>query len=268
MAEFIDTKNNIAVMVVSCDNYSDIWSSFFHLFNRFWPDCPFPVYLISNQKKCDIPSVISITVGEDVSWSDNLQLALDQAKEEFVLMWIDDLFLLNKVNTEALLRICSEFIKIQGNYIRLNPTIKADTSFNQYFGLASPGTIYRTSTVLSLWRKDVLRSLLKKGESAWDFEIFGTVRSDKYAGFYATWRNNFKVLNCIIKGKWHRYAVKKMVTLGIDIHSDKRKIMTLREHLTTQFLWLRSRLFVLVPSKYRRQLKDIILRGKYIYKVK
>ena len=258
---------NVAILNVSCDNYSDLWNPFFQLFKRFWPDCPFPVYLLSNEKRFDIQGVIPIPVGKDVSWSDNLLIALDKIKEEFILMWIDDLLLLRKVDTQRVVCICEEFIKARGNYLRLNPTVKADKQFNEHFGLTSKGIVYRTSTVLSLWRKDILRELLKPGESAWDFEIYGTLRSDKYDCFYVAHTNHFQVFNCVIKGKWQRGAVKKLSLLGIDIDTDKRRIMTLREQLVTELLWLRSKIFTLVPSRFRRQLKDFILGGKYKYKI-
>jgi len=267
MNDITNNSSSIGVVVVSCDNYSDLWEPFFSLFKRFWQDCQFPVYLISNYKEYKTQGVISIPVGEDVSWSDNLLTALDKIKEEFILMWIDDLFLLKKVNTETLECICKEFVKVEGNYLRLNPTVKADSSFNEYFGVTSKGTVYRASTVLSLWRKDVLQKLLKPGESAWDFEIYGTLRSDKYGGFYAAYKNHFSVLNCVIKGKWQRNALKKISLPGIDIDADKRSVMTIKEQFITELLWIRNKIFMLVPSRYRRQLKDFLLRGKYKYKI-
>jgi len=45
-----ELNGKIAVLVVSCDKYADLWPPFFQLFLRFWPECPFSVYLISNQK--------------------------------------------------------------------------------------------------------------------------------------------------------------------------------------------------------------------------
>ncbi len=256
----------IAVLVVSCDNYADLWQPFFDLFRRFWPDCPFPVYLLTNRKRFDAPGVVTIQAGKDVSWSDNVLEGLRHIKEDFVLMWIDDLFLLEKVDTEALLRVCNEFIKVDGNYIRLNPTVKADKPFNDYFGLASKGTIYRTATVMSLWRKEVLRELLKPGESAWDFEIHGTIRSDVYDGFYSTNETQISVVNTVIKGKWQRSALRMLDELGINITSD-RKVMTVRESIKLKLLVARSFMLNIIPARSRRSLKNAILRGKYKYKL-
>jgi hypothetical protein len=35
--------DRIAIPVVSCDKYSDLWQPFFALFDRFWPDCPLDI---------------------------------------------------------------------------------------------------------------------------------------------------------------------------------------------------------------------------------
>jgi hypothetical protein len=43
-----NSSDNLAVIVVSCDLYSDVWKPFFTLFFKYWNDCPFPVYLTSN----------------------------------------------------------------------------------------------------------------------------------------------------------------------------------------------------------------------------
>lgn len=260
-------STRIAVLVVSCDNYADLWQPFFDLFWRFWPDCPFPVYLLTNQKRFDAPGVVTIQAGKDVSWSDNVLEGLRHIKEEIVLMWIDDLFLLEKVETDALQRVCSEFIKVDGNYIRLNPTVKADKQFNDHFGLASKGTIYRTSTVLSLWRKAVLRELLKPGESAWDFEIHGTLRSDAYDGFYAAWRSYFTVVNGVIKGKWHRKAYKRIRTFCPDAALDRRRVMSFAEGMVFYTKVIRTWMLLRIPSRYRRRIKDKVLFGKYNYRL-
>jgi hypothetical protein len=257
----------MAVLIVSCDNYSDLWPTFFELFRRFWPDCPYPVYLLSNRKQCPEPGVSTIAVGDDISWSDNLKTALEQIPEKYVLMWIDDLLLLKPVDNIRLAQVCLSFKELEGNYLRLNPTIKADAPCNELFGTVSPGTIYRASTVLSLWRKTVLDDLLKAGESAWDFEIHGTVRSDSYARFFAAHEDLFVVENGVIKGKWRNKAYKAISALCPDLDLSHRSRMNLREEMTLSMKLLRSRVLNLFPPRYRRIIKEFVLRGKYDYRL-
>lgn len=258
---------NIAILIVSCDNYADLWEPFFTLFNRFWSDCPFSVYLVSNHKQYSSSRVMTITVGEDISWSDNLKRALELIPEEFVLLWIDDLFLLKPVASDRLMNICTAFQQVNGNYIRLNPTINADVPFNELFGLVSPGTIYRCSTVLSLWRKSVLDNLVNTGESAWDFEIFGTVRSDKYDGFYATHTAIFPVENGVIKGKWRNRVYKSISALCPNANLTRRNRMNLLEEICLLAKTVRSRVLNLLPAGSRRHIKEFMLGGKYDYRL-
>jgi len=262
----LNLKNRLAVLVVSCDKYSDLWKPFFSLFWRFWPDCPFDIYLLSNNISPAIPQVKSLLVGDDISWSDNLQRGLSQLKEDYVFLFLDDLFLRESVNTKEVLEVFSWAVETDVNYIRMNPMRnKPDKSLNKSIGILSKGVIYRTSTVVSVWKKDVLLDLLKLGESAWSFEVYGSIRSDKYDRFYASWKDYFPITNAVIKGKWRKEAVRRLKLLGIEIDLTSRKIMTFSETIIQYLKLLRSYGLKLFPSKYRRRVKSFILRGKYNY---
>jgi hypothetical protein len=255
--------NDIAVMVVSCDNYSDLWNPFFALFSRFWPDCPFKVYLLCNEKDFEFPSVNVIKLGQDKSWSDNVKLGISKIKEKYILLFIEDLFLVRSVDTGSLLRVCGKFIEVKGNYLRLVPTIKADKKHNEFFGVVSPGTIYRTSTILSLWEKKVFYDLLSPHESAWDFETLGALRSDNYDSFYASWKDYFTILNGVIKGKWERGAYNKIKILYPGISLNKRMIMSIPEDIIYNLKIIRSHFLNLFPSQSRRRIKRLFSSGKY-----
>lgn len=265
----LDIQTKFAILVVSCDKYSDLWNPFFKSFFKFWPDCPFDIYLLNNHNCINIPRVKNISVGDDISWSDNLYKAINGLKEEYIFLFLEDLFLIEFVETNKILKIFTWILESNANYVRINPSAtKADKKFNDLVGIISKGTLYRTSTVLSVWKKDILLNLLKKGESAWDFEIYGSLRSDIYDEFYATWGKYFPIINAIIKGKWQRKAIRKLSSIGIEINLSKREVMTFEETIKYYLSRQRSKLLKFIPSKYRRNLKDFILRGKYNYNSK
>ncbi len=263
-----DIEDKFAVLVVSCDKYSDLWRPFFEVFKRFWSDCPFNVYLLSNKLNADIPQIKNLIVGDDISWSDNLRKGVSQIREDYILLFIEDLFLYNHVKTEKVLKIFNWISESGADYVRMNPLTKPDKPYNKLVGIVSKGTVYRTSTVMSVWKKDVLLGLLGPGESAWDFEVYGTARSDNYDGFYSTWENHFPTINAVIKSKWQRSAVKKLSSLRVDIDLKKREVMTLAETIIFYFKRQQSKLLKLFPAKHRRKIKDFILQGKYDYKIK
>lgn len=261
-------KDKFAILVVSCDKYSDLWGPFFYLFRKFWPDCPFNVYLLSNKRGFSDPKVKNLLIGEDVSWSDNLRKAALNIKEDHILLFLDDLLLHSAVKTDEVLKVFDWILQTNANYVRMNPTQWPDKPYNELVGIVSKGAIYRTSTVLSVWKKNTLFELLKSGESAWDFEIYGTVRSDKYDGFYSTRNDHFPVINGVIKSKWQRSAVKKLESLGVKIDLEKRGIMSYKETALLRLKEARSMVLNIFPPKYRRKVKDFVLKGKYNYNPK
>lgn len=114
-------KEKFALLVVSCDNYSDLWQPFFHLFWRFWPDCPFSVHLLTNNLNPKIQQVKNLLVGDDISWSENLLNALKQLKEEYIFLFLDDLFLYDYVKTDEVLRLFYWIAESNANYVRMFP---------------------------------------------------------------------------------------------------------------------------------------------------
>ncbi|MCX8008474.1 MAG: hypothetical protein N3A54_02085 [Patescibacteria group bacterium] len=79
-----------AILVLSCDKYSDLWDPFFDLFKRYWKDCPFPVYLGSNTKKYSDGSIKTILSGSPKDWSTDLLNIVDKIREEFLFIWLED----------------------------------------------------------------------------------------------------------------------------------------------------------------------------------
>ena len=101
----MNKETQCAILIVSCDKYQDLWNSCIILLRKFWKDCPFKVYLLSNTIKANFDDVMSITVGNDYSWSESLQNALDQIPETYVLLYIEDLYLTGHVQSEKIVQL-------------------------------------------------------------------------------------------------------------------------------------------------------------------
>lgn len=104
--------------------------------------------------------------------------------------------------------------------------------FNDKIYKIAPTAKYRNSLFLNLMRKDVLLSLLKSGENAWQFEKVGNIRSKSF-DFYSV--NNKDIVfykHGIVKGKWLPSTYNYLIDMGyrltdeiIGIHSWRRVIM-------------------------------------------
>lgn len=255
----IKNKKQISIIIISCDKYKDIWGLINITFKKFWPDCPYVIYFMANSNKPNFESFNVINVGDDVSWSDNLHKALSSVDQDYVFLWIDDLFLTQKVDSERVAKLFNFAMERESNYLCLNGMPRPDKKINKEIGEVSPGSLYRVSTVLSLWKKETLIRLLKPGESAWQFELDGSVRSDQYSDFFVTRQPEIKVSNGVIKGKWRRSVFKKFQSLGL-VTESKREIHTRFEELIFYLKRLRTYIFNFIPNKFQRKIRGIFIK--------
>ena len=87
-------KQDVTILVNSCDLYEDAWDPFFRLLKIQWPDCAYPVILNTETKEyhCDFMDVRTVKSGKKRSWSARLKYALDQIETRFVLFSLEDFF--------------------------------------------------------------------------------------------------------------------------------------------------------------------------------
>ena len=192
--------NSIPLIVSSCDKCSDLWQPFFYLIKKNWPDFNRKVYLCTDTKTyacegLDIACPLRMPSGS--TWSENLIALLKGIDEEYVLLMLEDFWLKEKVDAMQLHQ-CEEIMNNDSSigFIclvhQLVPSPENPTS-EKYSNLIEYGrhTPYRVTTQAGLWRRDYLLSLLRKHESAWWFEMFGSKRSSR--------------------SDYHSYVVKKSV---------------------------------------------------------
>ena len=247
---------SVALVLASCDRYADAWDPWFQGLSKFWPSCPYPIYHVSNTLCWSEPFVRPLLTGVDHSWSDNLIAAVSRLSEEYVFLVIDDLIFTAAVATDRVHALISQLHALNGDYLRLNGIPPCDGPYTSGLGIIKPGAVYRTATVMSVWKRTTLLDLLRSGENAWEFEIAGSRRSDVYPAFYGTGRAEFKYVNAIVKGKWSRTALNRLTACGIEVRSESRPIMSHREELAYSFGLARNRCLYLLPGNLRRAVRE------------
>jgi len=235
-------KHNCTVLVSSCDAYSDLWPPFFNLFKKNWPDCPYKILLITEEIESGIDQIYSLKLGKDMDWSSLLMKALDKIETEYVLFFLEDFFLRKRVDNELISRLLIDMQDNSFNMLRLVSRPKPDVRLEFFNNLGSieVNSPYRVSTQAAIWKVDVLRKLIKKGESAWDFEIQGSKRSHQFNKFIGVYSDNLPYRHHVIeRGKWFPWEAKYFKRMEIGCDFTKREIMSLSESL----LWLSRKLF-------------------------
>jgi len=241
-----------ALLVLSCDRYSELWIPFFKTFEGNWPDCPYDKYFITNKQKFEAKSFVNINTITDKSWSDNLLLVIDQymTKYEYLLLLLDDFFIVEKVNTDKLLDCVKIFQEQNGNYLTLINEPQPNKNYNANFGIITSSGPYRTTATFALWSKKMLRELLRPGENAWQFEIYGSRRSKVHNGFYAVNNDYFIWVNAIIKGYWIPSVLKKLKKHGFNITPNKFPVMKYSTWFAyNTYEWIRKIIYIILPER-------------------
>lgn len=161
----------IAVVVSSCDSFSECWEPFVKSLDTYWEDCPWDIFIVSNYESIQSDRVKFIRVGADKGWASNLKLALMQVRSEYVIYLQEDYFLTGPVNSGVLsdhIDYC-EINKI--DYLRLfGPFFDSFSVPGSPYSVSPKSKPYRLSLRNSIWKRSSLERLLIDGYSGWDFE--------------------------------------------------------------------------------------------------
>jgi hypothetical protein len=220
--------SDVSAVVASYDGCSDIWPGFFGLMSRFWPDLPYPVHLISNHLAFSDRRVTTLRVGDDLSWSQTLARGLERVSSRYVLLILDDFFLTAPVDTARVQRLHAAMVAQGAAYLRLVPNPAADTPCTDMpeIGTIGKGAPYRTSLQMAFWDRGALLGLLRGEESAWDFEIKGSRRSDAMTEPFLCVCDGFPAIpyrHVLRRGKLLPDAVRFFAPLGVNFDASKRK---------------------------------------------
>jgi len=252
----MDIKTEFVILMPSCDNYSDLWKPVFDNLFLMCSDFSLKIYLITNFKDFEYPGVTVIKVGDDISWSNNILLALKQINEKYIMLMLEDLFINKKFTMHLLENYFSVFAKENMDYLKLVTGDPGPEKRNVFPNIGKCGTndYYRTSTVMSIWKKTVLQNLLKSDENAWEFEYYGSIRSSKYEKWYNCQTDVFTFDNLVIKGKIEPHALDNINKRGVIIETN-RPIMDTKQQRRNSLINFRSKIFSILPRKAKIVIK-------------
>lgn len=256
-------KDKVSILVLSCDKYKDLWPIFDFFFKKNWKNSYLEKYFLSNNEKNVPEGFKSISVGKDISWSNNLDLALNDIDTPYVFLLLDDAFINNKIDNEKIEEIFSDFEDNDGNYLKFISQPKSSyKTKSTFFNELPKGSLYRSTAVFAIWKVDVLKKILKSDENAWEFEEFGSIRSDNFSNFFVVNNDFFKdPIHGVVKGKFlfKTYNLFKKEYPEL-LPLIKREVNSRQGENRQALINLRHKLFYMfIPSTYRRKVKEFFI---------
>ena len=258
-------NSNLAVMVISCDKYQDLWDPFVHLFWKFWPDCPFKVYLGTNEVDYQDSRISVLKIGKDASWADGVKKMIERVDEPYILTILEDFLIARAINSDLIASALSLVRKEDISCFRLQsftmPRMQRSRRFrgeSEVFQIL-PQDEYCVNAGIAIWKKETLLQLLKPGYSAWDFEVKNSSQchgDGRLPGVFVTAdKPQISIRQAVIQGKWLPSTLRFCRRNGIALNRTNRKTMSAKE-----VLWQYSKHSArrILPLMLRRTLKRLI----------
>lgn len=173
----------LTVVVSSCDLFFDAWVPMFCLWRKYWPDCRFPMVLITNHLALDPGPVQAMRLGEDRGWANNLIETLRRLDTPYIIYIQEDHFLLAPVDDagvrqalELIEREDLDFVTFRAENVR--PGAVSHSTLPVFY--PEPSSRHGVFCDPCIWRKESLLRLLVEGETAWNFLKTGRERAAKF----------------------------------------------------------------------------------------
>lgn len=272
----MDRKDaSCALVVASCDSFSDVWDAYFTLLFRYWPDCPYTIYLITDSKVYPDPRVRTIvqdTLKKD--WSSCIIDSLKKIPEKYIIFNQEDFLLNARVDTTRIKELVRCIAEYNAACIRLLPSPSPDKKYNDHLGEITKGPQYSFSLQATIWEKDIFLNLLKKGEQIRHTETTASMRAKEAVQkpFLSVYKNELPFpyfATAIKKGVWYYDAIQLCKKEGIEVKTNK-PIESFRHYVVRKlhvehFIRLAKKISkfrkIYYKKSYSQQGEDIIIES-------
>lgn len=183
-----------SVLMLTCSKYSAVRPPFEHGFRKYWPDCPWPLRIVS----------------DDRVWSDGAIAALKKLGTKTVLLTLDDHWLTGMVDTSAMKDFAEHVLRGRADHIRLYDSGQPSDGafkFDPRLFVFARRARYRACLQPSFYDVKAMLKLLRSGETAWQWEMRSAKRT-RDSKKYVCVRNN-RLFPYALGGDWGRGPVVK-----------------------------------------------------------
>ncbi len=210
--------------VISCWKYRDAWHPFFALLERFWPSCPYELWLLTDREDD------SRLAGHDVrvwtasgSWCAILKSFADHCGDEPILLMQEDFFISVSVHQERIQAGLDELIIHDAGCVRVCPMPGAESDYGHgQYGSIPRGAQYRISCQAAIWNARYLSMIATHAAGTPEhFEIEGTLLSNGLSQPVLAWKRDVKpwpidyICSAISRGQWDPNAKRLCDEQGI-----------------------------------------------------
>lgn len=231
--------HKVALMITSCDAYSECWGPMILSLDKYWPDCRYPRYIVTNyQDDKEIKNTTFVKIGDDnKSWCTLAKKGLEVIEADYIIFFQEDYWLSKTVNNDAIQSHIDYMIKNNVDYLKIcKDVLRDEYRIGETIYCDNPLDIrYALNTAMAIWKTSSISPLLIEGWSGWEFErqiipyiINHQIKlNSKCLYSSAIAKNGLTDIKngAIVRGVWTKGAVLFLRENGMSEIVKRRKIM-------------------------------------------
>jgi len=201
-----DSRSKVAVFICSSDGRKDILDRVLPSVQKFWVNCPYPIYVGLNS--CAPLQIGSPVLAPTSEWYRECTLQLEQLSHEYLIVILDDFLIRATVNQTRLEDLVQIVTASTLDYVRLVPVGRSllervvgrrSSEFQPGVEQIRAGRPFYSALQIAIWRRAHLQTMLKSPLSIWEFEHKCLAGSVHYA---VRERPPFFYRHLVERGRW------------------------------------------------------------------
>lgn len=276
-------RTGLAIVGIFWDGYYDMWEDFLELKEKFWRDCPYPMYIVNQNKELSYEKEYDVTVihaGEDAEYSKKVQTALRQIDAEYYLLLLDDFFfskeIIGDVFTDTITSMKAKGVKYYSMPLTefIKPKVGKEGRYSEKPRYLKANHEYTINCQPAIWEKSFLKKCIGTGNyNAWVFEGIYAVSHDAHKKEFLSLcmkvnSNPLHLMHGALQGKIVPDTMSYYDNIGYEM-KNKREVLDLSTYKRHQ---LKSTVKSLIPVKVQRLLKKLFgsnsVYGRYELEIK
>jgi hypothetical protein len=204
-------KPSAAVLICGSDSRRDVLERVLPSLLKYWPDCPYPIYVGLNTNYRFGPNITTV-VAHPSEWRQECAEQIAQITETHLIVVLDDFLFQRPVDQNRLSKLLVEAVNLELPYLRLMPLGRS--ILERVANLARPsskleiepikeGRPFYSGLQIAIWNKTHLTTLLNSRGSIWDFEH---KRKPGITHYAITGAPPIIYSHLVEKGRWLPYA--------------------------------------------------------------
>lgn len=225
----------VAIMITSCDAYKECWKPMIYSLDKYWPDCEFPRYIVTNFETEDLPNTQFINIGNDDGWCTLTKRGLAAIDCDYIIFFQDDYWLCSKVNNDAIKAHIKYFEENNLDYLKLQDDTRRDNYRigNTDYCMNPLNIRYSINTSVAIWRKSTIDRLIISGWSGWQWErsIISYIKTNRielssqilYSAAFKDKGIAYVPEGAVLRGRWTPWGIEFLHKNGFENLIKQRK---------------------------------------------